>query len=198
MKKITLALTLATLIGAAFNASAETRTASATASWDTKVTKDTKSALTVVPMKSLIFNYAEANEDFNLQDGAFSITIAGQSGATDFSLTSKIISNTLTRNSDKSALKVGINWNGNDLSTETPVTLIDTAKGISSGLDALVADQAYAGKNRVSSMGNFGFTIKSATVDGTEKDFKELNDGYWAGDVKVEFTATWTGDFVTA
>ena len=179
MKKIVLAgVAAAALISS--NAMADV-TASATASWDASATKDTTSALVVTPLKSLNFQYAEGIKAFNSQKGAFDITIQGQSGATDFTLTSQIVSNTLSRTTDASTLAVGVNWNGNALNKSTPVTMIDTSNNISAGAD------------RVSTQGNFDFTIDSATSDGsTAAEFKDLTDGYWSGDVRVQFNAVWT------
>ncbi|WP_058911457.1 common pilus major fimbrillin subunit EcpA [Entomohabitans teleogrylli] len=189
-------LALAGCVAAAFvcsNAMAVDVTASATATWDATATKDTTSALVVTPLKSLTFQYAEGIEAFNSQNGAFDITIQGQSGATDFTLTSQIVTNTLSRTTDASTLDVGINWNGSKLSKTTPVTMIDTANSISAGLDALAVSTAYAGASRTSTQGTFTFNIDSATSDGsTAADFKDLTDGYWSGDVKVQFNAVWT------
>ncbi|MCE0350347.1 common pilus major fimbrillin subunit EcpA [Klebsiella pneumoniae] len=191
MKKIVLAgVAAAALISS--NAMADV-TASATANWDASATKDTTSALVVTPLKSLNFQYAEGIKAFNSQKGAFDITIQGQSGATDFTLTSQIVSNTLSRTTDASTLAVGVNWNGNALNKSTPVTMIDTSNNISAGLDALAVATAFAGADRVSTQGNFDFTIDSATSDGsTAAEFKDLTDGYWSGDVRVQFNAVWT------
>lgn len=168
-------------------------TASATASWDASATKDTKSALVVTPLKSLSFQYAEGVKAFNTQNGAFDITVLGQSGATDFKLTSQIVSNTLSRTTDASTLDVGVKWNGTALSKTSAVTMIDTSKNVSAGLDALAVSSAYAGNSRVSTQGNFDFSIDSATTDGsTAANFSDLADGYWSGDVRVQFTAVWT------
>lgn len=167
-------------------------TASATASWDATAVKDTTSDLVVTPLKTLNFKYAEGTGAFNTQDGAFDITIQGQSGATDFELTSTLVSNTLSRTSDNSELTVGVSWNGEPLSQSTPVTLLNTANNVTSGLEALSVSSAYAGKDRVSSQGAFRFTIDSAATDGNTTDFADLADGYWSGDVKVQFTANWT------
>lgn len=168
-------------------------TATATASWDASATKDTQSALTVTPLRSLNFKYAEGLKSFNTQDGAFDITIQGQSGATDFKLTSQIVSNTLTRTADASTLNVGVIWNGSALSKDQSVTLIDTTKNVSGGLDSLAVSSAFAGTGRTSTQGTFNFTIDSATSDGTKTEaFEDLTDGYWSGDVKVQFTAVWT------
>lgn len=168
-------------------------TASATATWDASATKDTTSALVVTPLKSLSFQYAEGLKAFNTQNGAFDITVKGQSGATDFALTSQIVTNTLTRASDPSTLDVGIKWNGNALSKTTPLTLLDTKNNVSAGLDALSVSSAYAGSARTSTQGTFTFAIDSATSDGSNATaFEDLNDGYWSGDVKVQFNAVWT------
>ncbi|HID2075513.1 TPA: common pilus major fimbrillin subunit EcpA [Klebsiella oxytoca] len=191
MKKIVLAgVVAAALIST--NAMANVTT-SATASWDASATKDTTSALVVTPLKSLNFQYAEGIKAFNAQKGAFDITIQGQSGATDFTLTSQIVSNTLSRTTDASTLAVGVSWNGNALNKTTPVTMIDTANNISAGLDALAVATAFAGADRVSTQGSFDFTVDSATSDGsTAAEFKDLTDGYWSGDVRVQFNAVWT------
>lgn len=191
MKKIVLAGIVAAACLSA-NAIADV-TATATATWDASATKDTKSMLVVTPLKSLNFQYAEGIKAFNTQKGAFDITIAGQSGATDFKLTSQIVNNTLSRTTDASTLAVGVKWNGQALSEATPVTMIDTSGNVSAGLDALAVASAYAGADRTSTQGNFDFSIDSATSDGsTAAQFEDLTDGYWSGDVRVQFTAVWT------
>jgi Mat/Ecp fimbriae major subunit len=168
-------------------------TASATAKWDATAVKDTQSSLVVTPLKSLSFQYAEGLDTFNQQNGAFDVTIQGQSGSTDFELTSKVISNTLTRTGDASTLDVGVAWNGEKLSKTTTTTLINTANNINAGLEALSQQSAYAGTDRTSAQGTFAFSIDSATSDGTTAaDFKELADGMWNGEVAVQFTAVWT------
>lgn len=199
MKKIVLLTSLFIAFGSAISFSyAATRTASATASWEAKAIKDTKSILVVVPMKSLSFDFSEATQSFNTQEGAFSITIGGQSGATDFKLDSKIISNKLSRVEDQSELTVGVLWNGKELNEATPTTMIDTSTNINSGLEALSLTKAFAGSERVSTISNFLFNIKSATVNGTKVQMGDIADGFWDGNVKIQFTATWSGDFVTA
>lgn len=167
-------------------------TASATAKWDATAVKDTTSALVVTPLKSLSFQYAEGLESFNQQNGAFDVTIQGQSGSTDFELTSKVITNTLTRTNDDSTLDVGVSWNGEKLSKTASTTLIDTANNINSGLEALSQESAYAGSERSSAQGTFAFTIDSATAQGASAEFKDLADGMWNGEVAVQFTANWT------
>lgn len=190
MKKIALAGLVAAMVCS--NAMADV-SASATATWDASATKDTTSALVVTPLKSLTFQYAEGIKAFNSQNGAFDITIQGQSGATDFELTSQIVTNTLSRTTDTSTLGVGVKWNGTALSKTTPTTLIDAGNNISAGLDALAVSTAYAGTGRTSTQGTFTFTIDSATADGsTSTAFENLDDGYWSGDVKVQFNAVWT------
>ncbi|OTG79875.1 fimbrial protein [Acinetobacter sp. ANC 4558] len=167
-------------------------TASATARWDATAVKDTSSALVVTPLRSLNFQYAEGLESFNQQNGAFDVTVQGQSGATDFELTSTLISNTLTRSGDASTLDVGVAWNGTKLTKAAQTTLINTANNTNAGLEALAQQSAYAGTGRTSAQGNFVFTVDSATVDGSEAAaFADLADGMWNGEVAVQFTATW-------
>lgn len=163
--------------------------ASAVATWEASATKDTKSALVVTPLKSLNFKYAEGLKTFNTVNGAFDVTIEGQSGATDFNLSSKVLRNTLTRPSDTSTLAVGVAWNGEKISNQL-VTLIDTAKNINQDLTAL--STGYMNSGRTSAQGNFTFSIDSATSDGqTAAQFADLADGSWDGQVAVQFTATW-------
>ncbi len=198
MKKLTLAVLAVAIMGTTTLAQADTRKASAVASWDAKAYKDTKSMLVVTPLKSLTFYYAEGIKAFNSQDGAFDITIQGQEKATDFKLTSKIITDKLVRASDNSELTVGVKWNGTDLTSSTETTMVDVAAGTTAGLDFLAQDGAYNGKERVSGQSQFTFNIASAQVAGTDAQFSDLADGYWDGDVKVQFTATWEGDFTKA
>ena len=168
-------------------------TASALAKWDATAKKDTESSLVVTPMKSLNFQYAEGLKKFNNQTGAFDVTIQGQEGATDFTLTSKLINNTLSRTDDTSTLDIGVAWNGEKLKKDTETSLIDTAKNVSAGLEDLAQSSAYAGKGRTSAQSNFEFTVDSAKAEGQDvADFSELADGTWDGEVAVQFTATWT------
>lgn len=194
MKKLMSTLALAS-VSTLFAASAMADvTANATAKWDASATKDTKSALVVTPMKSLVFQYAEGTKGFNTQVGAFDVTIQGQSGATDFNLTSKLMGNTLTRSGgDASTLDVGVSWNGQPLSKTTAVTMIDAGKNISAGLDNLGLATAYAGNGRSSAQGNFLFNIASAKdkTGADVADFSTLADGRWDGEVAVQFTAVW-------
>jgi len=191
MKKIILASVIASAFLSA-SAMADV-TASATASWDASATKDTQSSLVVTPLKSLTFQYAEGIKAFNTQRGAFDITILGQDGATDFKLTSKLVSTTLRSTTNGSTLDIGANWNGAPLNKTTDITLVDS-KGSSAGLDALGAASAYAkAGERTSTQGAFDFNVASATSDGSSTaKFEDLPDGYWTGDVRVQFTAVWT------
>lgn len=192
MKKLALVSALvAVFIG---NATAADKTASAIATWDATAAKDTKSALVVTPLKSLEFNYAAQTQAFNQVNGQFSIEIEGQDGATDFKLESKIVSNTLSRAMDESELTVGVSWNGTKLATDTATTLIDTSVADSAHFGNLVAGYNKAG--RIEDRGAFNFTIDSATVAAAETPFADLADGYWDGEVSVEFTATWTGTVI--
>lgn len=160
--------------------------------WDATAKKDTTSSLVVTPMRSLTFQYAEGLNEFSSQNGAFDVTIQGQGGATDFELTTKLMSNTLKRTSDASTLDVGVKWNGQKLAKNTETTLIDTANNISAGLDTLAEESVYASADRNSAQGNFKFTVDSATSDGTAAaEFQDLTDGVWDGEVAVQFTANW-------
>lgn len=179
------------------NAMAERVTASTTAKWDAKATKDTTSALVVTPLHSLVFKYGEVSEAFNTQDGAFDITVKGQEGATDFSLEAKIINNTLvtpTGGDKPSTVDVGVAWYGKKLSKNTPTPLLNTAAGAAQqtyGLENLVSNNVFAHNTRASDRASFTFSIDSGTKDGKVVSFKELPDGYWLGSVDVQFIAFW-------
>ncbi|WP_227541133.1 common pilus major fimbrillin subunit EcpA, partial [Klebsiella pneumoniae] len=73
--------------------------------------KDTTSKLVVTPIGSLTFNYAEGIKGFNSQKGLFDVTVEGDTTATAFKLTSKLVSNTLTQlDTSGSTLEVGVNY----------------------------------------------------------------------------------------
>jgi len=191
MKKLIICASLASVF-AAGNALADV-TASATATWDATATKDTTSELVVTPLNSLVFQYANGVNAFNTQDGAFDLTIQGQEGATDFELTAQIITNTLSASGDDtSTLDVGVEWNGSALNSDRAVVIANSSK--TSGMESLFVDGAYNGSERVSAQPSMKFSIASATTDGSTavSDFSTLPDGYWSGDVKVQFNATWT------
>ena len=194
MNKLILAVATAAMFGtiSMANAADTTRTASATATWQATAIKDTKSMLVVTPLRNLTFNYAEGQKSFNQQDGAFDIAVQGQDGATDFELTAKIITDTLTRTTDDSELTVGVKWNGTALSTGQSTTLVNFKDGITAGLDTLSQQGSFGGANRITDRGTFNFVIASAQQAGQAAAFSELADGVWDGDVKVQFTALWT------
>ncbi|TOL43283.1 fimbrial protein, partial [Vibrio parahaemolyticus] len=73
-----------------------------------------------------------------------------------------------------------------DLDTATETTLIDVAGGLTSGLDNLAADGVYNGSDRATDRGEFTFVIASAESAGAAAEFKDLADGVWDGDVKVQ------------
>ncbi|HHR5860537.1 TPA: common pilus major fimbrillin subunit EcpA [Providencia alcalifaciens] len=180
-------------------ANAGTRTAQATATWQATAIKDTTSMLVITPLKNLTFNYAEGQKSFNQQNGAFDIAVQGQSGATDFKLVSKIVSNTLSRTTDDSKLTIGVQWNGTSLSKSKDTTLVDTLAGITSGLDNLSSAGIYNGSGRATDRGEFTFLVASAeSSEGTPTDFKSLADGSWDGNIKIQFTATWNGNFTSS
>ena len=71
--------------------------------------------------------------------------------------------------------------------------MIDASNNISAGLDALVVATAFAGADRVSTQGNLISLSTPRLADGsTAAEFKDLTDGYWSGDVRVQFNAVWT------
>lgn len=165
-------------------------TATSVATWDASATKDTTSALVVTPLKSLSFQYAEGLKAFNTVDGAFDVTIEGQSGATDFTLKSQVVRNTLSRSADASTLDVGVAWNGTKLGATTETVLVDVGQKVTNDLVGVA--NGYNGSGRSSAQGKFTFSIDSATSDGTTAaQFADLVDGSWDGEVAVLFTANW-------
>uniref|UniRef100_UPI003989E7FB common pilus major fimbrillin subunit EcpA n=1 Tax=Serratia sp. (in: enterobacteria) TaxID=616 RepID=UPI003989E7FB len=166
----------------------------ALATWSATAKKDTTSKLVVTPIGSLSFQYAEGIKGFNSQKGLFDVTIEGEGTATDFKLTSKLVSNTLTQlDTSGSTLDVGVSYNGAAVEKATATTMIDVQAGILGGnLSAL--SSAYNTAVRTSAQDQFTFSIIGATADGTTAvtDFSTLPEGIWSGDVSVEFNATWT------
>lgn len=190
MKKLTLAVLAVAIMGATTLAQADTRKANTVASWDAKAIKDTKSMLVVTPLKSLVFNYAEGVKGFNTQDGAFDITIQGQEKATDFKLTSKVISNELRNSADNSVLTVKTDWNGKTLSSHQETVILDNQKGINKGL---VVETKATEKSELKNLQSaFLFNVINRTEPTTT-----LPEGLWEGTLRIEFTSKWSGDFVT-
>ena len=197
MNKKMIAVALAATFSGIGVAHAVDTTAQAVATWSATAKKNTTSRLVVTPLGSLTFNYAEGIKGFNTQKGLFDVTIAGESGATDFKLTSRLVANTLTQlDTSGSTLDVGVAYNGVAVEKTTDTKMIDTAVGILGGnLSALSG--GYNQSGRTSAQDFFTFSIIKGTTDGTTEvsDYSTLPDGLWSGDVSVQFDATWTNEF---
>ncbi|MDG1641615.1 fimbrial protein [Klebsiella huaxiensis] len=169
-------------------------TAQAVATWSATAKKDTTSKLVVTPLGSLSFQYAEGIKGFNTQKGLFDVTVAGDTTATGFKLTSRLLTNTLTQlDTSGSTLSVGVSYNGVAVDKTTDTKMIDTAAGILGGnLSALSTGYNQAG--RTSAQELFTFSIIEGTTNGTTAvtDYSTLPEGIWSGDVSVQFDATWT------
>lgn len=161
-------------------------------SWDVSVMKDIISVLVVILLKFLNFQYVEGIKVFNFQKGVFDIIIQGQFGVIDFMLIFQIVSNILSCIIDVFILVVGVNWNGNVLNKFILVMMIDIFNNIFVGLDVLVVVIVFVGVDCVSIQGNFDFIIDFVIFDGSiVVEFKDLIDGYWSGDVCVQFNVVW-------
>lgn len=169
-------------------------TAQAVATWSATAKKDTTSKLVVTPLGSLAFQYAEGIKGFNSQKGLFDVAIEGDSTATAFKLTSRLLTNTLTQlDTSGSTLSVGVDYNGSTVDKSADTVMIDTANGILGGnLSALAS--GYDQSGRTTAQDGFTFSINSGTADGTTAvtDYSLLPEGIWSGDVSVQFDATWT------
>lgn len=194
MKKKVLAIALVTAFAGMGVAQAADVTAQAVATWSATAKKDTTSKLVVTPLGSLAFQYAEGIKGFNTQKGLFDVAIEGDTTATGFKLTSRLITNTLTQlDTSGSTLNVGVDYNGVAVEKNGDTTMIDTAAGTLGGnLSAL--SNGYKTAGRTTAQDGFTFSIISGTTDGTAdvSDYSTLPEGIWSGDVSVQFDATWT------
>ena len=194
MNKKIIAVALVAAFSGMGAAHAVDTTAQAVATWSATAKKDTTSKLVVTPLGSLSFNYAEGIKGFNTQKGLFDVTIAGDTGATGFKLTSRLVSNTLTQlDTSGSTLDVGVAYNGVAVEKNADTKMIDTAAGILGGnLSAL--STGYNKTGRTSAQDLFTFSIIKGTTDGSAvvADYSMLPEGIWSGDVSVQFDATWT------
>ena len=130
MKKKVLAIALVTVFTGMGVAQAADVTAQAVATWSATAKKDTTSKLVVTPLGSLAFQYAEGIKGFNSQKGLFDVAIEGDSTATAFKLTSRLITNTLTQlDTSGSTLNVGVDYNGAAVEKTGDTVMIDTANG---------------------------------------------------------------------
>lgn len=194
MKKNIIAIALVTVFSGMGIAQAADTSAQAVATWSATAKKDTTSRLVVTPLGSLSFQYAEGIKGFNSARGLFDVTIEGDSTATDFKLTSRLLTSTLTQlDQSGSTLDVGVDYNGEAVTAASPMVMIDTASNILGG-NLSPLSNAYNQSSRTSAQDGFTFKIISATTDGTAAapDFSTLPEGIWTGDVSVQFDATWT------
>lgn len=195
MKMKTIALALIVTGGVSANiASAADTTAQAVATWSATAKKDITSKLVVTPLGSLSFQYAEGVKGFNTQKGLFDVAVEGDTTATAFKLTSRLVANTLTAiDNSGSTLDIGVNYNGEKIEKSTDTTLIDTSASINGGNLSAIST-GYNQSGRITAQDAFTFSVVGATSDGTTAvtDYSTLPDGIWSGDVSVEFDATWT------
>ena len=191
MKKKVLAIALVTAFAGMGVAQAADVTAQAVATWSATAKKDTTSKLVVTP---LAFQYAEGVKGFNSQKGLFDVAIEGDTTATAFKLTSRLITNTLTQlDTSGSTLSVGVDYNGAAVEKTADTVMIDTAAGTLGGnLRAL--SNGYHTAGRTTAQDGFTFSIIRGTTNGTTAvtDYSTLPEGIWSGDVSVQFDATWT------
>ncbi|WP_075181562.1 common pilus major fimbrillin subunit EcpA [Pantoea sp. 1.19] len=194
MNKKVLAMALVTTFAGMGGAQAADVSAQAVATWSATAKKDTSSKLVVTPLGSLAFQYAEGIKGFNSQKGLFDVAVEGDTTATAFKLTSRLITNTLTQlDTSGSTLSVGVDYNGVPVEKSADTVMIDTANGVLGGnLSALSASYNTAG--RTTAQDGFNFSIISGTTDGSTPvtDYSTLPEGIWSGDVSVQFDATWT------
>ena len=192
MKKTAIILALiATLTTVSAQASV---TAQAVATWSATAKKDTTSKLSVTPLGSLSFQYAQGVGGFGSQRGLFDVAIEGEPQTTAFKLTSRLLANTLTQlNGSGSTLDVGVSYLGTYLSKGSNTVMIDTASGILGGNLSPLAN-GYNTIGRATAQDSFTFSIINGTLDGSTQasDFSQLPEGIWSGDVSVQFDTTWT------
>ncbi len=158
--------------------------------------KDTTSKLVVTPLGSLAFQYAEGIKGFNSQKGLFDVAIEGDTTATAFKLTSRLITNTLTQlDTSGSTLSVGVDYNGAAVEKTGDTVMIDTANNIMGGNLSALAN-GYNASGRTTAQDGFTFSIISGTTNGTTAvtDYSTLPEGIWSGDVSVQFDATGPAD----
>ena len=119
----------------------------------------------MTPLGSLAFQYAEGIKGFNSQKGLFDVAIEGDSTATAFKLTSRLITNTLTQlDTSGSTLNVGVDYNGAAVEKTGDTVMIDTANGVLGGnLSPLT--NGYNASNRTTAQDGFTFSIISGTTN---------------------------------
>lgn len=193
MKKSLLALALLSSFSIGTSHAADV-ISQAVATWSAAAKKDTTSKLVVTPLGSLSFQYAEGIKGFNSQKGLFDVAIQGDTSATDFKLTSRLLANTLTQHDGSgSTLNVAVGYNGENLTPNDDTALIDTSTNNYGG-NLSPLGTGFASSGRVTAQDSFTFSIQKGTSDGTTEitDLSQLPEGIWSGDVSVQFDATWT------
>ncbi len=121
----------------------------------------------MTPLGSLAFQYAEGIKGFNSQKGLFDVAIEGDTTATAFKLTSRLITNTLTQlDTSGSTLSVGVDYNGAAVEKTGDTVMIDTANNIMGGNLSALAN-GYNASGRTTAQDGFTFSIISGTTNGT-------------------------------
>ena len=95
MKKLVLVAALA-----AFSVQSFAKEVEATATWQASAKKDTTTTLVVTASNALHFDYQGSTEAFSDAKGNFDVSIDGLKGATEFKLTTEVLSDQLTRGTD--------------------------------------------------------------------------------------------------
>ncbi len=122
--------------------------------------------------------------------------LRGDTTATAFKLTSRLITNTLTQlDTSGSTLSVGVDYNGAAVEKTGDTVMIDTANNIMGGNLSALAN-GYNASGRTTAQDGFTFSIISGTTNGTTAvtDYSTLPEGIWSGDVSVQFDATGPAD----
>lgn len=139
--------------------------------WETTAVKNSHSNLVAnSPNKVIKFEFSPYNQNFNTVSVDYNLDVLIPNGVTDTVFKTKVITNTLTKKDDPSALNVGVHLNGKELSKNHELILKN---------------------NNDNSQNIFIFNINSANIENKNVDFKDLNNGIWKGDVMLGFTAYW-------
>ncbi|QGZ71102.1 common pilus major fimbrillin subunit EcpA [Aeromonas hydrophila] len=192
MKKTLIALALVGFAASSAHAATE---ATSVATWKATATKDSsEQALIVTPLGGLDFKYASGIKRFNTIDGMFDIAIKGSAGTeeapiTGFTLKAKKIQGRLTDTTGSTIMDVGVQWQGEEVPTNSYLSLIDTKAGKNGGALSAIG-QGFKGNS--DARGSMTFNIINAESGGKSVALSEVPEGLYQGSVDIEFVANWS------
>lgn len=192
MKKNTVvALAVMSIFAAANVAHAAITTQTATATWSASASKASTAALSVSSDDlSSDFVYSAASGFVDII-APFTLKVTGEGSATAFKLVASTPTDNVLSSADVvSTLTVAVKSGGTTVVPAGTTVYDSTTATHDADYDNLGTAYTYNGETDVAS--KFTLSVGQPTSNGAPVPFFALPNTTWSGDVKIDFTATWT------